>query len=278
VPFSRYIALAEAIELAKTHRATPRAIALARSYNYNMETWWSYTRQDFSGTEFFIFGMISDGVERFIEQLKTCTGKLIFRIDSPGGDTSPALTLARWIAKRGNCTGIVSGRCESAACLILAGCARRCAVPGAVFMLHAIKLATCGTAPQLRAQANYLDGYVAEASDFLAVCTGRPLNHVSALLTGPELYLNTAEAVAFGLIHEVVSESPRASGDFKLPTGSALPAFDDSLAYELAQALARLRVKDKEMILQCLPDWLTARPAGQPDVVRCRRPAGILAF
>lgn len=263
---SSYIAIAEAVELAKTHRAgdKPRAIALARSYNYNMPTWWSYTGANFFGSKFFIFGMIADGAEHLIEAMEQCQGRVTILIDCAGGDTNTALKIGRWLAAQGRCTAIVTGRCESAANLILAGCARRCAVPGAGFMLHAIKLATCGTAPQLRAQANALDGYVAEAVEFLAARTGQPINHVSALLTGPEFNFNTAEAVAFNLIHEVASEDKRANGALNLILGNAdtPPApYDDALAYELARALCKLRIRDPQNIRNALPYELVDRPA-----------------
>lgn len=257
----RYIALAEAIELAKNNRADdrPRAIALARAYNYATSTWWSFLKSSHAGTEFFVFGTISADGGKFIEDLAPCHGHLIIRINSPGGDTLPALKIGRWLQARGNCTGIVTGRCDSAANLILAGCQNRIMRDDAGIMLHAVRMAVCDTAPKLRSSADELESYVAEAAEFLAERSGQTTAQVIAWLTGPELYLNATEARALGLVHKISAPSPATAPAAQPLAQDATPiqveACDDSLAYELARALASLKVNDREMIKNALPDW-----------------------
>jgi len=255
--FEHLVAINEAVELAGNGSKSdkPRAVALARAYNYSLSPWWSFQCATNDDTEFFVFGTIGNDANQLIGQMANFQGALSILINCPGGDTLAALKIGRWLAARGNCTGIVTGRCQSAANLILAGCQKRIMRADAGIMLHAVRMAVCDTAPKLRASADQLEGYVTEAAGFLAGRSGQTFAQVIAWLTGPSVDFTAAEALDLGLVHSVTPAIQSASAEPQPAIRTGLveaEAYDDRLAYELARALAGLKIKDEETIRKIL--------------------------
>lgn len=246
----RAVILAEACALAGSGENKLRAVALARAYNYTSSPWWTYLGGCNDDRTYFVFGSISDGGEKFIAEMENCPGRITVQIDSPGGDTAEALKVGRWLAARGNSVAIVTGNCSSAANIILAGGEQRVAQIESKFMLHAIQLAVCGTAPTLRANAGRLEVWSAEVSAFLSERFNQPLARVQSWLSGSEVYFNPAEAQSLGMVHRI---TPAAIARPVKPPEAVQT--DDWLAMELCRALRKLDVSGEAR--EQLRAWLT---------------------
>jgi ATP-dependent protease ClpP protease subunit len=246
---SDFLALSEASRLVMegTPAGRRRAVALVRSTN--LGTWWQVRSYNGETTRISVFGTISDDTLR--QQLPGIAGGIELQLDDvPGGDAYAAMELARVLSER-RAVGIVTGDCASAANIMLAGCERRIATTDATFMLHAIRCATCSTAPELRCEADALDAKVGAISDYFAARLGISRARAEAYWTGPDVILNATEAKAIGLIHEIIPTITRKESHQS-------PHFldDESLAFEMAVALQKLNVRDKSALRSRIQPWL----------------------
>ncbi len=248
-----------------------RALWLARAGNHCGE-WWSWRRHSMRGGdgdehEGFLYGSIFDS-EKFIEKMKPCRGRIILKIDSDGGNARDALTIARWLAERGNVLGVVTGNCASGANVILSGCSRRICRPGSKFMLHAVRASVMGTSKSLRKGADNLDVLVDDLISFMSQRTSQPAATVREWFTGQEINLDAQQALANGLVDGIlpaIADEPTRPEQKHVLEQTA--ESQTQLARELTHALTHLEHVDKNEIREFLKSWLTVVPEETPGAL-----------
>jgi ATP-dependent protease ClpP protease subunit len=256
----RFVLLGEAVALARSRNLTDRrrALYLARAANYGGTGWETLQRSE-TETVIFVFGSIHD--ENLLDAVREATGRLVVQIDCPaGGESGLALRIGRELLKRDS-LGVVTGACTSAANWILAGCRRRVARPNAEFRVHAIKAATCGTAPELRTAASDLETSLTEFVAFFSERTGQPHDQVAQWFTGPDAVFTASEAQALGFVDciaEAIADDP------VKPEFERLSVDHSALADELARSLISLNAPKSSRLFSDVVAWLSepCPPAG----------------
>ena len=143
------------------------------------------------------------------------------RINSFGGDPTAAVAIHNTLkARRGKVTVRIEGICASAATLI--ACAGHCVMPeNSLYMMHGPSVTIgSGNAPALRERAGILDRFAESMLAIYTAKTHRPAAEIRKLLAdGLDHFFTAAEALAFGLIDEIVRPLRIAArlGTLKIP-------------------------------------------------------------
>ena len=124
-------------------------------------------------------------------------------VDSPGGPLEPAFVLIDTIGLLGvPVHAVCVGRAEGAAVGVLAAAEIRRAAPHARFRLSQPDEKVGGVARDSETWVALRQRLLDDFHRSMAIAAGRPLEQVEAdTAAGP--YLDAAEAVAYGLVHEV---------------------------------------------------------------------------
>jgi ATP-dependent Clp protease protease subunit len=145
----------------------------------------------------------------FAKALKGMSGPVALRINSPGGDVMAARAMAQAMREYdGEITAHVDGLAASAATIISSAADRVVMAPGGLFMIHKAWTMMAGNADDFLTQSDLLekvDGTIAET--YAAKGKG-DVDHYAALMAA-ETWFTPAEALAEGLIDEVVDEQAK---------------------------------------------------------------------
>jgi ATP-dependent Clp protease protease subunit len=136
-----------------------------------------------------------------------------FYINSPGGavdDTLAIFDTMRFLSS--TIATYCLGRAYSGAALLLtAGTkGKRYMLPHAKVMIHQPYGGVTGQAEDIRIQAEQIIRAKAEMTKVISQCTGQPIDIVKRD-SERDKYFTAAEAVAYGLADEVLTEPPRAA-------------------------------------------------------------------
>jgi ATP-dependent protease ClpP protease subunit len=152
-----------------------------------------------------VYGAITDGSTRFVAWPEWATVHVT--IDSHGGDLRAALRLAKRIeAHHGPTVATVTGRCSSAAVVVLAACQYRRAVAYASFLIHEAAAIPPGqrlTSPAAMELARAADRGNAVLFPYLARRLGLPLEEIIAIGEGEGARFRIEKALDLGLVHVV---------------------------------------------------------------------------
>ncbi|HXY43339.1 MAG TPA: ATP-dependent Clp protease proteolytic subunit [Acidimicrobiales bacterium] len=131
------------------------------------------------------------------------------QLDCPGGSLEAGFAVADVIDALGVPVHVTClGRVEGSAALVAAVCSRRLAMEHTRFRLTDPEAAFEARASQVESLVEYHRHSYLRYHERLALATSRPLEVVTAACEAGR-YLSAAEAVAFGLVDEIV-RSPRA--------------------------------------------------------------------
>jgi ATP-dependent protease ClpP protease subunit len=180
-------------------------------------------------------------------------------LNSLGGSARLALELYRALSAHSHSSGTVIGCACSAAAFTLLGCKHRRIARNAHIMLHTVTCSVCGTAAELRREAE-------STAEFQRAC-GEILLRVSPELAaicfdGKDHYFNATQSLHYGLVHEII-DAPlvdRLGEVYGVPPPD--PGDPDATAITvLIEVISRLRPKfTDERAFQGVLDAFTHRP------------------
>lgn len=130
-------------------------------------------------------------------------------INSPGGLVDQTLAIYDTIRFMGSevATYCIGQAASGAAIILMAGKkGKRFILPNAKVMLHQPYGGITGQAEDIRIQAEEVLRDKARLNSIIADCTGKPVDQVERD-TERDQYLNAEEAVAYGIVDELLSES-----------------------------------------------------------------------
>ena len=144
----------------------------------------------------YIEGVLTDQAERFMrwgeratdarmvrEQLQEQSGDLEVWLNSPGGDVPEASAIATELRDYdGGLTCVITGICASAATFVPLTCLTTEMFETAEYLIHLPRSCMCGTATQLRTQADFLDETAANVAAIYAEKTGMSVAEVTAVM------------------------------------------------------------------------------------------------
>lgn len=189
-----------------------------------------------------------------LSQLEGATRAEAF-INSTGGASNVALLVHDALAKIE--TAVTIQHAASAAAIIaMAGKVRRIHADGRI-MLHAARHWVSGNANELRGYANELETLNEKAAAILTARTGQPLEVVRQWLNGSDTWFTADEALAAGLVDEIlpaVATVP-ATASQSTPDAPDLPTEAETLALNLLRALGSIRVRDRLAFGRELAVW-----------------------
>jgi len=156
--------------------------------------------------EILIFDEITEAMSRDVLQKIRATPRdpLVVFVNSYGGSAAAGLAIYNALREHAGSLRIeVTGLAASAATLIC--CAGHCvAHESAVFMLHDPAVAVEGDAKKLQQAVDCLNRFAESARQLYAEKTKRPVAEIHALLEKGDSWLSAAEALALGLIDEII--------------------------------------------------------------------------
>jgi len=141
-------------------------------------------------------------------------------IDSTGGETQAAFSICDLIScLKAPVTGIVLGRCSSAAVTILQSCNKRCALKHTFFFLHFISVSFNFSAHLSDEEIEALferrryegKDQQAKSEQLIATRTGKTVEEIRKLMLDGDVLdarLSAGEAMIYGLIDEII-ENPK---------------------------------------------------------------------
>lgn len=162
--------------------------------------------------------------EGFTRQLLAMDGDVSVRIDSPGGDVFGGRAIAQAIREYdGKVTCHIDGLAASAASYIAISGDHVVAAPGAFMMIHRAWTLMIGNSADFRAEADLLDKIDVSIAASYAAKAGGDTDWIAMM--DKESWFTGDEALALGLIDEVLSEQSGKSGKLA-KKGWNLSAFD----------------------------------------------------
>lgn len=180
-------------------------------------------------------------------------------INSCGGDARICLDVFDALAGKVATATIVERCCSSA--VILALTAERIKIfQTARVLVHGPSLAVLGCAADLRQSASFLDTIRGQWLDVFSKRTKADATTVRSWLSGPDVWFSPDEALAAGLVDEIIPPAPQqATTDALDQTHLACNAdVDDSserLLFELLRALGRVETRDARRLFRDLEQW-----------------------
>ena len=171
--------------------------------------------------DFFVFDEVTPALARDLaERLRARpSAPVTVRVNSYGGDLAAGLAMLNALrAHRGAVRVEIEGIAASAATLLC--CAGTVAMAGnAALMVHAPWVSITGNARDLRDGAQGLETMAEGMAGAYRQKTGKPAAEIDRLLDGRDHWFTAAEALAFGLIDEILPARRIAArlGTLKLP-------------------------------------------------------------
>jgi ATP-dependent protease ClpP protease subunit len=225
-------------------------------------SWFTLTRIDETafvtlGADMGSFGV---GPEHFSAALGR-TRKVELRIDSNGGDSTCGLEMFR-LLRTLDTEVLIAGRCWSSAVTVaMAGKLVRIE-RGSKILVHPPVTHICGTVRELRAEADVLEGILAEVRGVIAERTRQPAQVVDEWLS-KDTWFDAEQAVAVGLADEVVDPPPppprvRAQTG-PLAVASKEPTEQENLFRIFLTAFGDLAVTDKAAFARHLGEWVQTK-------------------
>jgi ATP-dependent Clp endopeptidase proteolytic subunit ClpP len=155
--------------------------------------------------EITIFGEVRSGLAQQVRtQLANAKGKVLMRINSPGGEVAEGLAIINAMRAYGpGVETIVDGFALSIASAIACAGKPAKALRGSLLMLHMPWSSAVGTADMLKSTAEGLDRAAASLVDIYAAKSKRSVEEVESILRA-ETWFSADEAREFGLVDEVV--------------------------------------------------------------------------
>ena len=163
----------------------------------------------------------SDKIRKKLLEFEIESDKEIYLlIDSNGGDTQSAFSICDLIScLKAPVTGIVVGRCSSAAVTILQSCKKRHALKHTFFFLHFVSVSFNFSIhlsdEEIKAifERRRYEGkdQQAKSEQLVAARTGKSVDDIRKLMREGDVLdarLSAEEAIAYGLIDEII-ESPK---------------------------------------------------------------------
>jgi ATP-dependent protease ClpP protease subunit len=148
---------------------------------------------------------------QFSQALAGMSGPVALRINSPGGDVMAARAMAQAMREYdGEIVAHVDGLAASAATLITSAADRVVMAPGGLFMIHRAWTMIAGNAEDMLAQAALLEKVDGTIAETYATKGKNDAEHYAELMSA-ETWMTPAEALAEGLIDEVIEEGKKSS-------------------------------------------------------------------
>lgn len=190
-------------------------------------------------------------------------GKIHLVIDSPGGDGLAALALYDHFKTR-NVTCEIIGQCASAATVVMMAANHIACQPATRIMLHEPSPFIRGTRHELRAEADRLDAMVNRLVQVYSDRTKQSIKTVRRWVTKKDKWFDASQAVAVGLVDEILEPQPARLPRRTLATaGEVKPAMPESermMRFFLA-AFGKIEVSDRDRFLRDLEAWTFANVA-----------------
>lgn len=181
-------------------------------------------------------------------------------VDSNGGDSSAALAV--WEALQGRDVEVtITGKCFSAAVTVMMSGRVIRIHPDARMMLHRpVNHVVCDS-EQMRVEAKHLDKLTSRIIGIVAVRTRRPIEEVARWYTsGVDTYFTAQEALAAGLVDEILPADPQGPGkDLSIvPAAPDRAPFTDKelLLFECFRALGTIQTHDRARLHREVSVWL----------------------
>jgi ATP-dependent protease ClpP protease subunit len=135
-------------------------------------------------------------------------GPVTLRINSVGGDLLSGLALYNFIKGLPDTTAIIDGAAASIASVVMLGAARVLMPENAWIMVHPPSAKMDGEGADHRDLADKLDRSQAQLVDIYAQETGQSREVVESWMASGERWFNAREALAAGLIDEIIPAVP----------------------------------------------------------------------
>lgn len=164
--------------------------------------------------------------ETVVKTIRSMTGPITLRINSPGGDVFAARTIqAAMEAHDGEIVAHVDGYAASAASLIAVAADRCVMASGAFMMIHKAWTITLGNADDMLASATLLEKIDATLAETYAAKAGGEAGSFSDLMRA-ETWFTAQEAIDAGLADEITAKAPRSQAAWDLTAYRSAPASD----------------------------------------------------
>ena len=162
-------------------------------------------------TEIYIYdeiGFFGVEAETFVIDLKSITGDVLIRINSPGGDFFDGVTIFNAIRERKAKTDVViDGLAASAASYIAMAGDTVTMNQGGMLMIHEAMSIAIGNAKDMEKASELLDKIDGQIANFYAKRAGKPLAEIRDLMAA-ETWFDGNEAQEIGFVDEVADEQP----------------------------------------------------------------------
>jgi len=224
----------------------PVAPGKDREYTRDLPGSWFSVHQNDGIAHVSIFdeiGACSSSAQDLIDQVSSAEVRLT--INSNGGCSRTAFEV--YDAIRGRCAeATVTGRCFSAATILLMAAKRVRIVSDAHAMVHSVRQFVFGTPGDLRKAASDLDRLNRRLTTILHERTGQPSRTVRSWLER-DTYFDAVEAVRLGLADEIITlPSPPvgvSGAGFDQRAGDG-PTEDERMVLDLLRAAGPIQVRD----------------------------------
>ena len=184
--------------------------------------------------------------ESFIKALRSMSGPVNVRVNSPGGDVFAGVAMSQAIRDYAEeVTVFVDGYAASAASLIAVSADKTVMGQGSFLMIHKAWTIAMGNADEFLAQAGVLEKIDGSLAEMYATKSGKSAEHYAPLLAA-ETWLTAKEAIAEGLADEI-STSPKASAKWDLSAYEKAPEASAEIQLSgIADAIAEIGARQAE--------------------------------
>jgi ATP-dependent protease ClpP protease subunit len=161
--------------------------------------------------------------ETIVKQIRSSTGPITLRINSPGGDVFAARAVqAAMEAYEGEIVAHVDGYAASAASLIAVAADRCVMAQGGFMMIHKAWTISVGNADELLASAELLEKIDGTLADTYAAKAGSDAAGFAEMMRA-ETWFTAQEAVDAGLADEIAAKAPKSQTAWDLSAYGAAP-------------------------------------------------------
>lgn len=209
------------------------------------------------------------GADEFLRALGNAR-RVKLAIDSSGGDGNIVLPIAEVLVGH-DVEATITGRCFSAAAVLALSAGRRMMAADGRVMIHRASAAVYGSELELREASRRIWGTNVRLAEFIRERTGASREKVAQwMMPRKDTYFTAEEALAAGLVHEVVPpvDRPDEAG-LKSPEPPAGPSpfnAEDRFFLELLHAFGNVRSGNPERLRRELEAWAfyNVQPAFAP--------------
>ncbi len=170
--------------------------------------------------------------ETIVKQIRSMSGPITLRINSPGGDVFAARAVqAAMDSHDGEIVAHVDGYAASAASLIAVVADRCVMAPGAFLMIHKAWTIGMGNADDMLATAEVLEKIDGTLAETYAAKTGSKPEEYADLMRA-ETWFTAQEALDARLADEITAKTPKAEAAWDLTAYGTAPAADAAIEPE----------------------------------------------